>query len=519
MENDLRIHLQFFIKRLSLNKVFALLALTFIFISPSTYLYSQTTTKQSTNTYAIELLHKQYMQIHDEYVNERNPLFYYKTQNNRNLRDGDIAFFIDTATVQSVSSAPKKYTYTYSDEGYRLTSLEESEVNGVWENSTLNECTYDDAGNLITSLWKVWDGTDWVNSSKSTNTYSTDNNLLSAIHEVWDDDVWKYDTQENYIYNVAGKVVSHVIQTWNDGDWINQSKEIYVYDDMSNMTLALGLLWYSGAWRNDQQYTYTYDDNGNMLTGLFEEWQDGEWVSYSRQTNTYNTANKRTSSLNESWEDSVWVNQSMVNYTYNDLDYLETAITETWQNNDWVNTEKQEFSYGAYGGIETEITKVWDNDDWLNFSMTQYVYDENGNALTGNYYFWEGGWTQNQEGILNLSYNYCTENEPYFGYFVEAHYVSLLVGVNNNSDNFTNTTCYPNPTYGISNIKFNLSKTSYIRLTLTNLSGITVKNIYSGQMNEGTQNLQVLSGDLAKGIYLLKLSVNNNVKAMILVNL
>ena len=516
MKNRLHVYLQYLIKRLSFNKI--LLAL--IFIPLSTSLYSQTTTKHSSNMHAIELLHKQYMQIHDEYIKKSNPLFYYKNQNNENLRDDDIAFFIDTATVQSVSSAPKKYTYTYSDKGYRLTSLEETEVDGEWENSTLNECTYDDAGNMLTSVWKFWDGDNWVNSSKSTNSYSVDNNLLSSINEVWDDGVWKYDAQESFSYNVGGQVVSHVLQIWSSGDWVNQSKEIYVYDDSGNMLTALGELWLSGAWRNDQQYTYTYDDYNNMLTGLYEQWQDGIWVNITRQTNTYNTANKRTSSLNEQWEDSVWVNQMNINYTYNDLDYLETSISEIWQNNSWVNTEKQEFTYGAYGGLETSILESWDGTDWVFYSMTQYVYDENGNALTGNYFVWEGGsWTQNQEGVLDLYYNYCTENEPYFGFSVNAHYVSLIVGVNNYREHFSDVICYPNPTYGISNVKFNLAKTSLVKLTLTDINGRTLKNIYNGQMKGGAKNLQVLSSELPKGTYFLKLLVNNTVKTMILVNL
>jgi len=174
-----------------------------------------------------------YLQYYYDYIQTFNPVNYCKN-NNKNREDG-LIFVIDTATVYSVSTSPKKYTYTYSTQGYRLSTLTQIEQSGSWENSTLEECTYYEEGNKLTSVWKYWSNNDWVNSSRTTNSYSTANNLLSTLSEIWEDDVWKYNEMDTYMYNTGGKVVSHVIQVWSNGDWANLSKEIYTYDESNNL--------------------------------------------------------------------------------------------------------------------------------------------------------------------------------------------------------------------------------------------------------------------------------------------
>ncbi len=454
-----------------------------------------------------------YMQYYHDFMHTLDPVNYCK--NNKTNREDGLIFVIDTATVYSVSASPKKYIYTYSDQGYRLTTITQVEQNGSWENSTLQECTYDEAGNKLTSVWSFWDNNSWIPSSRTTNSYSPENNLLSSLSEIWEDDVWKYNEMDTYMYNTGGKVVSHVIQMWSDGDWANLTKEIYTYDASNNLITALGEVWLAGAWREDQQYVHTYDANNNMITVTYDEMQSGVWVHISKDTNTYNEANKKTNDLNKIWNDSVWVNNLNYAYTYNDLDYLEESTGEEWLNNNWINFEKHTYSYGDYGGTETEIAFLWDNGNWVNNYMKQYVYDDNGNALTGNYYYWDGGgWTQNQEAPLEMFYSYAAKTEVYLGYLCDAAYSSMIVGVDENITNASDVVCYPNPFSTVTNLKFNLKEYSLVKATLYDLNGKQVKSLDNNYMNPGTHYIQVSSDGLKNGVYFLKLNLNNYVKTL-----
>lgn len=456
-----------------------------------------------------------YMQYYYDYIQTLKPVNYCK--NNHTNREDGLIFVIDTATVHSVSSSPKKYTYTYSSQGYRLSILTQIEQNGSWVNSTLQEFTYDDAGNKLTSLWKYWSNNDWVNSSRTTNSYSSSNNLLSALSEIWEDDVWKYNEMDTYMYNTGGKVVSHIKQVWSDGDWANLTKEIYTYDDFNNLIVALGEVWQASAWREDQQYVHTYDANNNMITVVYDEMESGVWVHVSKDTNTYNEANKRTTDLSKVWDDSVWVNSLYYTYSYTDLDYLESSTGQQWLNNNWVNFDKHNYSYGEYGGVETEIAFVWDNGDWVNYDMKQYVYDEDGNALSGNYYYWEGGsWTQNQEAPLEMFYSYAAKTEVYFGYSCNASYSSMLVDVQSKKAEVSNAICYPNPFNNSTNLHFKLNDYSFVRATLYDINGREIKTLISNYMNPGVHNVQISLEGCNTGLYILKLNDNNNVETLTL---
>jgi len=454
-----------------------------------------------------------YLKINSDFLQKNNPLNYQNNLKESTGREDGLIFLMDTIYVHSVSSPSKRYVYTYSNQGYLLTSLMQDDDNGSWVNSTKEELTYDEAGNNLSSIWKFWDENAWVNSSRSTYTYSADHSMLSALYEYWDDDVWKYNQMDTYSYNTGGQVVSHVVQVWSDGNWNNYSKDIYVYDDLGNLLTSLGEMWQTGVWREDQRYTYTYNEYNNLITSLFEQWQDGLWVSVSRDSSEYNAANKKTYWLSQIWNDSVWINQSNTVYTYNELDYLQTLTNQTWQNDSWQNNLYKTFTYGIYGGIETTVTSSWSDNDWVNWSMNQYVYDDYGNALFGNYFFWEGnGWTQNQEGPLEMYYDYCTTINDYFGYFAEAHYVSMMVGIADINASFESMVCYPNPAKDVVNIKFNTVNHNFCNVSLFTLSGQKVKTAYNGQLNAGIHYFKINSADLAQGIYVLKLFADNKLK-------
>ncbi len=431
-----------------------------------------------------------------------------KHQKQNTLNDDEV-FVIDTAYVYSVSQDPQRYTYTYSSKAERLTTLLEKTVNNNWENFTLTEYTYDANGNKIFEVWKLWGDDDWVNSSRTTYIYSDENNLITSVNEVWDNGNWVNSERNSYSYNTSGKKVSEVKEIWNGTDWENNTKTIYVYSDQGDMTYMISEVWMNDVWVNNKQLVYTYDSNHNQTSGVTQTWSSGEWLNVSKDSSTYTTTNNKTMYLYQTWNDSVWNNYFKYDYQYNDLDYLETSILMMWNDTTWTNSEKINYSYGSYGVIETELKKAWANNTWNDYSMKQYVYDEYGNALESNYYFWEGIWTQNQDDVIQVAYNYNTKFENYFGYNVHGAYSSMIVNVKENNRLNNKITLAPNPANDKVTVNVKTDNTDTIFVNLVDVNGKVISTI-SGNNKNNQSGFVFKTGDLPAGVYFIVISNQNN---------
>ncbi len=452
-----------------------------------------------------------YMQIHNDYKNHLDPL----NIENQILKDSLEEYRIDTAINYSISENPKRYIYTYSADGYRLTTLLQVNENDEWENFSTETCTYDSNGNKLTTLWQSWENGNWVNATKITYTYTTNNNILTCLEEIWENGIWVNSDKGTYTYDAYGNPVAYLEEIWGDGEWVNYTNEIYTYDSLSNMLTAFGELWADSTWINDQRHTYTYNLNGAMLTGLSEFWEEGTWNYSYKETYTYDSSNNRLSFIGESWADSLWINHQRYSYTYNELDYLVTSIGENWEDSMWVNNEKSEFIYDTYGGVETALIQTWEDSAWINYSLSQYSYDDFGNAIVGNYYNWDGNtWLQNQDGLIKLFYDYSTSYEYFTGYRVNATYTSITVDEREiKNGQISNYYCYPNPANGSTNLTLSIEKYLYLDISLFSMSGKKVKTIYQGALTKGMHQFTIETGNLPAGIYFTNLSANNYTKS------
>jgi hypothetical protein len=203
-------------------------------------------------------------------------------------------------------------------------------------------------------------------------------------------------------------------------------------------------------------------------------------------------------------------------YTYNTLDYLQTSIDEVWDSGTWNYTEKRNYNYSTYGGLESLLTEDWENFEWTNYSLSQYNYDEYGNALTGQYFMWDGSlWTQNQDGLMELSYNFSTETEYFFGNEIAASYSSILVGTDELDNNAASEVRFgPNPSKGESTIKLKLLKDSFVNIGLYTQTGVMLNKIYTGELNKGNFNFTVSTYSLSDGLYFVKVVVDKKIKVI-----
>ena len=132
-----------------------------IFISLNVGLSAQNSELSPNKLQTQNQIESNYMQIHDQFKQQLDPL-YFESNNNQDNLLRNVVFMLDTVYNYSISANPKRYIYTYSQEGYRLSLLLGAYENGEWIPATKEEYTYDIYGNRLTTIWETWEEGNWI---------------------------------------------------------------------------------------------------------------------------------------------------------------------------------------------------------------------------------------------------------------------------------------------------------------------------------------------------------------------
>jgi len=428
-------------------------------------------------------------------------------------------FTLDTVIVYSAGVNPKRYIYGYSDDYYVLSTLLQVDQNGEWKNSSLENCSYDTYGNLLSTVWQEWQNNTWLNSARTTYTYSTESKLLTFIRQNWVNNNWQNNIKVEFTYDTYGNVVAVFNMNWENGEWANSSHEIYTYDLSGNMLTAFLEVWLDSVWVNSAKYTYTYNPAGNRLTSTTELWDFNQWVNHYYESYTYNASGKIATFTGQIWENNSWINSIYYDYSYNGLNQLTQSIGKAWQGNSWINSNKDTYTYENYGGIESIVSMQWQGNMWENISLGSNTYDTYGNALQCDYFAWENGsWIQNQDGVLNLSFNYSTLVNYYTGYRAIAAYTSLYVGLDEESDlGVGNLCCLPNPVNPSSKLILTLNTGCFVTIELYDNRGRYVHLVYNGSLPEGINYIELPDLSLKSGLYHLLVKFGSKLKKLKLI--
>ena len=418
---------------------------------------------------------------------------------------------IDTAVVHSVLNNPKRYSYLYYSTGNRSVVRTEDFTNGNWVYVTKDTTVFDTYGNLLLSQWKNWTNGQWVNASRKSYVYSSQNSLTNTRTQIWQNGDWVNKDTTYYSYDNDWKKVAFYEKTWSNGKWANNAYEIYTYDTAGQLAVTYRYIWKDSTWENQQRYTFTYDTDGNIIKSTIEDGDRQQWQNFYEETYTYDASNNLASYTGKFWSSnsSTWENSERYTYTYNSSNYRTSAIGEKWTSGQWDNYEKGQYYYDTYGGVETALTQLWKTNAWADTTLAQYVFDERGNATVGDYYVNNGtSWDQNQDGLMEVSYNYNLDQSYYTGYHVEATY-PVTTGINNILSDVSGFTCGPNPASATTHIQFTLDRQMDVKLQLYNLNGAVIQSIYEGTLNQGYHRYTLNLGNIPSGIYLATLSSGN----------
>jgi hypothetical protein len=437
------------------------------------------------------------------------------------------AYRIDTAVIYSNNANPQRQINVYDSAANQLASYMQLLNNETWEYSSMDTSVFDSVGNRLVLINRTWADGQWQNASEQRNTYTDNGKVLSSVNMFWADDHWENSDSTSFAYNANGNKVASFHAEWSDttSAWLSSSFHLYTYDSVGNLTLSLGEVWGDSTWTNTQQIIYTYDSVSNLKEGLVQTWKDTSWVNFYKETYTYDDFKNKLSYTGEIWNDTVWMNDQHYDYTYDAEGRLISGVGKNWNGTTWINFDKGQFTYDTYGGIETYLYQEWENDTaWQNVSLSQYAYDSAGNAYEGNYYSWDttgNDWSQNNDGILQIYYNYSTSVAYFTGYHVVVSYnAPLSTGVKNRKKEIVSRyNLSPNPAINYTAVSVELQSPEEISLDIYNLTGKKVATVFSGRLGEGAHRFTVPVTQFPSGLYFVSLltATNQQVKTMKLV--
>lgn len=333
-------------------------------------------------------------------------------------------------------------------------------------------------------------GIDWVDSDKSVYSYSEDRLLIKEEVYIFQEGNWIHFGNVNFSYLEGGKLTS-IVNTNTSGE-INYATYLF-YNQEGRLDSA------------------KYEEEGisDEITELVYHTPDSITFIFDGVADTSSYLVFKDGNLHE-----VYVYEDYIDrYIYYDIDmdgYIR-QISDVFYFVDIYNDElySEETGFEPYsrlthqkenGLVIQQLEEYYDNEtkSWNPEYRTNYIYD--GSTIIESkvsYYFQ----TWNDEYRSFYSYDNTVSNES------EENIESFVLHQN-----------YPNPFNPSTTISFNLESSANIKLTVYNILGKKVSEIYAGPKSSGSHEINFDGSSLPSGIYYYELSTENfrQTKSMVL---
>ncbi len=359
-------------------------------------------------------------------------------------RDEITFYLLDTAVVYAVSENPKRYTYTYDEEGKQVIEMLKRFVNEQWVNVSFENVNYNDFDLPEEVTSKQWVENTWVNDTRVNLLYDSDELLETETFEQWDNESWQYTTRNHFTWDNSGKIAAVFSEQFIGGDWVNSSNELYIRDEFGNLLELVYQEWDGDNWINQARLLNSYTNAALNDSSFFMTWVDNNWENIYLEAKSYNDFQQLIENEGLFSIDDEWVSDQLFTYEYNESGLLETSIEEVYDEG-WLPFEKMTMIYNEWGSVQSILSELWNEGAWMNNLLKNSSFDGAGNAGTVQVYSWANdSWQQLVDEPITLAYNYGIDQRLFSGYRVVAAYQSILVDVAEIYDQVS-FSIFPNP--------------------------------------------------------------------------
>jgi len=307
-------------------------------------------------------------------------------------------------------------------------------------------------------------------------------------------------------------------------EWIDAYQILRYYDGENRLSTSETYLPDGmGGFIPSSQFEYEYDENDNPEILYQRTHNTIDWVNYSRVTATYNPDNTQADSKSDLWNPGTSaydIDDSLINYTY---DSGNNTLIERYAYSGMTPVIDYQIimTYTAFDKINDRKVESWNGSSWENGAYTVYFYDDPFSTYSIQY-FWDTSLTPAAyvESFKTINTDLALDGVPevitlqgwdkdeanggadpfwYTSSIFQYNYTTL----NTVEETINKSLAYPNPFKSQITISLPNSMRSDGTLIIYNSLG---KEVSKSDLKQGTKSININNPYLAKGIYFIKVS-------------
>jgi hypothetical protein len=413
-------------------------------------------------------------------------------------------------------------TYSYDDQGNVDTAQAAQWTNGTWTASSRSVSTYDAHGNMLTNLYQVRPIDQWINVFRSTSTYDGQGKELSYLFEQWTNNEWISSYRYTTSYDASGKELSRLSEHWESGAWVNDARMSFTYNESGKGLSIQTERWVNGQWTISDRGSVVYDEQGHVQSYLYEIAVNGQLENSSHLMFATDASGNILTQVYSAWSQGQWADSLRESYSYNSSEEPLTHRTELWIGTQWENLSQSSWTYDAGGRVLAQLDELWASSRWENHARQTYQYSAEGNLIRYAGEVWQGSaWVPATTEANLTMWSYTDSVGNWYGssgfYLLTLSYRSIAItGVATNGSNAP-LQCslaqnYPNPFNPTTTIRYELPKSSMVKLSVYDMLGREVSMLVNERKYAGVHEVKFDGSGLASGVYFYRMTAGTYVE-------
>ncbi|MEX0721454.1 MAG: T9SS type A sorting domain-containing protein [Balneolaceae bacterium] len=344
---------------------------------------------------------------------------------NENGQIQSISDYYSYTDEYGVDSEHDRTTYTYDDNGYRDTIIDEYREGEVWYNEWKKDEDYDADGVWLGSTEYQWNNNQWVITRDVRNTYNEDGTFANQVLEFYSETTGELFGRSKYeivTYDSDGNYTDERGYYWNfeTESWVEQLRYLYTYNESGELIEMITQLLNTNTQEWNDVLRNIYDVRENQILSFFQyRWnsETEEWDLIFSYENDFDDNHQRIKYSVSDYDAGELYSSDIIEYEYDDEGDLITQTStyfDGWETDIEIEetnyvTEKPESTPfinisalgdrpddqggyieivldGYYVGSNDQNTKYWltwvkNGDNWENIHRSEYL-EGNGSTAT-----------------------------------------------------------------------------------------------------------------------------------------